>query len=318
MTMSRRTLGMSLLALAAPVRAVQMTCGGDWEDDPSYWPRGVVDPLIADISSRRIRRLYAGLTKNPTREQLEAHHSAIYPQTIEQGFARMSGKRMRAYFALASDFELAELARLYRIALNTQSRTGLLLPVLAARADDAELLRVAKAFGTLAIYEALAHYAPQRLATFELLTRGNVIMEPPVNQTFTPTLDMTITRIYQGFRSAPIGASSVAASLYQTGIYAGTHLATAWGIGYAVGTTYVLPLVQQYFPSIYDSLGSGINTIMQGLTGGLLGTSVPAAMEGATYDFQVTPYASLLEQTGGDYGVVEEWSVAAGYSGGGC
>ena len=46
--------------------------------------------------------------------------------------------------------------------------------------------------------------------------------------------------------------------------------------------------------------------------------SVPDVAYADPYDFQVTDYAALFEQTGGDFGAVEEWSTAAGYGGAGC
>lgn len=325
MQVHRRTFGLTMLALAAtPAKAVRMTCGGGgWEDDPSYWPRGTaLDPVLATVQDRRILRLNAGMPKQPSLDQLKAHHAAIYPQTIEQGFARMGPARMKAYFRAASDKELAHMAYLYRFDLNSQSRLGFLLPILAARAEDSALQRVARAFGTMPVYEALARYAPQRLLAFESAARGVVIAEPPLNQTgqFVPNVDMTITRIYQGFRSSPIGASSVLGSAYETIAFAAKPFGMATT---AIGFTYyvVSPFLAEYTPTLWNAIGSGVNSmvnIVEGLGGFLTNPTVPQAQQSSTYDFQITPYASLLEQTGGDYGVVEEWSVAAGYGGGGC
>lgn len=319
MNMNRRTLGLALAAVAAgPAQALQMTCGGGgWEDEPTgWWGRGTtVEPLAQQALAGYIRRLHPA-TRNATREQHEAHMRAIFPQIVEQNIARLRPAAWGRYVRLASDRELQELAMLYNADLNAQSRQGRLLPMVAVRGSDAELLRWAKAFGSMPVYEALARYAPQKLAGFERATAGSVIAEPPLNQSFQPNLDMTIMRIYQGFRAAPIGASSIPASIYQTATYAGGHLVAAFSAGYAIGTG-ISYLLTNYAPSVNDAIGGTLYEMMQGL-GGLTGIPISQAQEEATFGFQVTDYAALLEQTGGDYGAVEEWSIAAGYGGGGC
>jgi hypothetical protein len=318
MNMNRRTLGLTLVALAAsPAKALQMSCGGGgWEDDPSWWPRGTtVQPLAQQVMAGFIRRLHPDI-RNATREQHEAHIRAIFPQVVEQNFVRLRPAALRTYMRHASDRELRELALLYGTDLNAQSRQGRLLPMLAVRASDADLLRWGRAFGTMPVYEALARFAPQKLPGFERGMAGGLIAVPALDQGFQPNVDMTITRIYQGFRAAPIGATSIPAAIYQTATYSGIHLSAAFSAGYAVGTG-ISYLLTNYAPSVHDAIGGTLYEMMQGLSG-LTGIPISQAQEEATYGFQVTDYAALFEQTGGDYGAVEEWSIAAGYGGTGC
>ena len=318
MNMNRRTLGLTLVALAAsPAGAVQMTCGGGgWEDEPTWWPRGTtVQPLAQQIMAGYIRRLQPA-NRNATREQHEAHMRAIFPQVMEQNFVRLRPAAYSTYMRHASERELRELAMLYNADLNAQSRQGRLLPLLAVRASDADLLRWARAFGSMPVYEAVARFAPQKLAGFERGMAGGVIAVPPLDQGFQPNIDMTILRIYQGFRAAPIGASSIPASIYQTAAYSGAYLTGAFWTGYAIGTG-IAYLLANFAPALWDAIGGTLYELMQGLSG-LTGIPISEAQEEATDDFQVTALADLFEETGGDYGAVEEWSIAAGYGGGGC
>lgn len=319
MKMNRRTLGLAVLALSTnPVKAVQMGCGGGgWEDEPvGWWGRGTtVEPLLLQVMAGFVRRLQPAI-RNATREQHETHMRAIFPQIVEQNVARLRPAAWGRYMRLASDRELRELAMLYNADLNAQSRQGRLLPMVAVRASDAELLRWGKAFGSMPVYEAVARFAPQKLAGFERGISGALVADVPLNQSFTPNLDMTIMRIYQGFRAAPIGASSIPASIYQTATYAGGHLVAAFSTGYAIGTG-ISYLLTNFAPSVNDAIGGTLYEMMQGLSG-LTGIPISQAQEEATYGFQVTDYAALFEQTGGDYGAVEEWSIAAGYGGSGC
>lgn len=318
MKMNRRTLGLGLIAIAAtPARAVQMTCGGGWEDDPNgWWGRGTaVATLLQEVRAGYIRRLQPNV-RNATREQHEAHMRAIFPQIVEQNVARLRPAAWTRYMRLASDRELRELAHLYSADLNAQSRQGRLLPMVAVRASAGELLRWGKAFGSMPVYEALARYAPQKLADFERSLVGGAIIDLPLEQGFTPNVDMTISRIYQGFRAAPIGASSVSASIYQTATFSSQHLGVAFSAGYLIGTG-ISYLLVNYAPDVHDAIGGTLYEIMQRLSG-FTGIPISQAQEDTAYDFGLTDYATLFEQTGGDYGAVEEWSVAAGYGGGGC
>lgn len=318
MNMNRRTLGLTLVALAAsPARAVQMTCGGGgWEDEPNWWPRGTtVQPLAQQVMAGYIRRLQPPI-RNATREQHEAHIRAIFPQVVEQNFVRLRPAAYSTYMRQASERELRELAMLYNADLNAQSRQGRLLPLLAVRASDAELLRWARAFGSMPVFEAVARFAPQKLASFERGMAGGVIAVPSLDQGFQPNIDMTVMRIYQGFRAAPIGASSIPASIYQTATFAGQHLTLAATTGYAIGTG-ISYLLVNYAPSIHEAIGGTLYEMMQSLSGAT-GIPISQAQEEAAYHFELTDYAALFEETGGDYGAVEEWSIAAGYGGGGC
>ena len=201
---------------------------------------------------------------------------AIFPQVIEQNFARLRAGTLQRYMRQTSDRELRELAILYNTDLLALSRTGLALPVLAVRCDDVAIARLASAFGTMPVYEALARYAPTKLAAFELASAGRVVTPPPLNQSFMPNIDMTPLRIYQGFRSAPIGASSIPASLFQTAAYSGAYLTGAWYGGQWVGNNIVAPIIQEFWPQLWQDIGGTMNEIMNDLSG-LLGRPISQA-----------------------------------------
>ncbi len=319
MKLDRRTLGLTLMAFAArPASALQMLCpgGGGWEDEPVGWWRGSsAEALARQVMAGYIRRLHPPV-RHATREQHEAHLRGIFPQLIEQNFVRMRPAVLRGYMNQASDQELRQLAALYTADLAGLSRQGRLLPLLAVQASDADLQRWARAFGAMPLYEALAYFAPHKLAAFERANLARSVTEVPLDQGFQPNVDMTIMRIYQGFRSAPIGASSIAASIYQTASYSSQHLSLAFGTGYAIGTG-ISYLLVNYAPSLNEAIGQMLYEVMRSLSG-LTGIPISQAQENAAYDFQLGSYAPLFEQTGGDYGAVEEWSFAAGYGGSGC
>ncbi|MDP2007615.1 MAG: hypothetical protein Q8K45_18240 [Rubrivivax sp.] len=321
MQMTRRTLGLSLLALAAPrAHAVIMQgggCGG-WDWDPSWWPRGsAVEHAAQQVRAGHLWRLDPPM-RNATRDQWAAHMAAIFPQLVEQGFARLPVKVLNRRLLQSSDLELGSLAQLYASDLDGLSRIGRALPVAAVRCSDEALARLAGAFGSAAVYEAIALHAPQKLPAFERATGGGIIAPPMNQQSFSPNVDMTLKRIYEGFRLAPTGATSIPASLYQTATYAGRHLALSYAYGYAFGTA-VAGLIEWASPTLWHDIGGTINEIVNDLSG-LTGVPLGQAQEAISYDFGLLSLHDRLEQTGGDYAAVEAWADYAGYgySGGGC
>lgn len=290
-------------------------CGG-WEDEP-WWSRGTAVGSIAErIRAAHIWRLEPPV-RNPTSDQWRAHLEAIFPQLVEQGFSRLPARTLNHRLLTSSETELASLAQLYTADLAGLSRNGLALPVAAVRCSNAAIARLAPAFGTMAVYEALALYAPQKLPAFESASAGKVMLPPVVNQQgFTPNVDMTLKRIYDGFRLAPTGATSIPASLYQTAAYAAPRMLTTWGIGYAFGSYIVSPLIEYFSPQLWHDIGGTMNEIMNNLSG-LTGIPLGQAQEAISYNFQISSYHDRFEQSGGDYGSVNEWSTDAGYGYGG-
>jgi hypothetical protein len=217
-----------------------------------------------------------------------------------------------------TDRELALLATLYTEDLNALSRLGRALPVLAVRCDDAAQVKLARAFGTMPVYEALARYAPSKLPAFERTMAGQIMAGPAPNHSghFVPNLDMTPVRVYEGFRLAPIGATSVPASLFMTGAWFGAGIQAAWTGGTWLGTNVVAPLIQNFAPSLWQDIGGTINQIMLDF-GGFGAYEISEAQELHAEDFGVAGLSGWFEETGGDYGSVEAWSIAAGYGGGG-
>jgi hypothetical protein len=318
MLLNRRTMGLSLAALvASPVRAMIATGGGCGGPIDPWWNLTAASPEVNQIMAGRVRRLHPEGIINPTREQVESHVRSIFPQVIEQGFAQMSPGAMAQFMRDTSDRELAYMAANYRADLDAQSSVGRLLPVVATLCDSAALTRWSAAFGTMPVYEALARFSPGKLPTFERSAASRLVAVPPLNQTFQPNIDMTIGRIYQGFRTAPIGASSVAASIYQTSAYAGAYLTAAYAGGYALGTYVIAPLIQTFAPALWDGIGKAVYDFANKLEG-LTGIPISQGQKEVSYDFGLASLSSTFEQTGGDYGAVAEWSAAAGYGGGGC
>lgn len=322
MQMTRRTLGLSLLALAAPhARAVMMdgggTCGG-WDWDPSWWPRGSsIEDAAQQIRAGHLWRLDPPM-RNATREQWSAHITAIFPQLVEQGFARLPVKVLNRRLLQSSDLELGSLAQLYASDLDSLSRVGRALPVAAVRCSDEALARLGGVFGSAAVYEAIALHAPQKLPAFDRATAGRLIVPSMNQQGFNPNVDMTLTRIYQGFRLAATGATSIPAALYQTTAYAGAYLTGAYWAGQTLGTA-IGGLIQWASPALWHDIGGTVNEIVNDLSG-LTGIPLGQAQEAISYDFGLLSLHDRLEQTGGDYAAVEAWANDAGYgySGGGC
>lgn len=319
MKLDRRSFGMAVLAAsAAPARAVQMTCGGGWEDDPNpWWPRSTTADIVQTIRDGHVSRMRPP-TRRVTLDQLGLHIRRIFPQIVEQNVAMVRSRTLATYMRTVTDRELALLATLYTEDLNAQSRLGRALPVLAVRCDDAAQVKLARAFGAMPVYEALARYAPGKLPAFERSLAGQVMAGPPPDHSgyFVPNLDMTPLRVYEGFRVAPIGATSVPASLFMTGAWFGAGIQAAWTGGTWLGTNIVAPLIQYFAPSLWQDIGGTMNEIMLDL-GGLGAYEISEAQAMHAEDFGVAHLSPWFEETGGDYGSVEAWSVAAGYSGGG-
>jgi hypothetical protein len=132
-------------------------------------------------------------------------------------------------------------------------------------------------------------------------------------------LNHTPYEIYLSFRTAPIGALSVRGALWETTAILSRAFVPSFGTGYAVGTYIVLPLVQQYAPSIYNQIGASVGWIVDRLG--------PASGSGATYGIAQRDTAATflipsiqaigLSGSGGDFGVSLEWS-SLGNGGAGC
>jgi hypothetical protein len=298
--------------MAAVIQPTQVFAWCGEFDPEEEWPRSLGGALADQILAGRITRLQPALS-NGTLDQHAAHLTNIFPRLVEQSITRMSPKALTNFIAGTSKAELSELARLYLADLRAQSRTGLLLPIVALRSNGISLNRWASAFGTMPVYEALARYAPQKLPSFEIANAARPVAEPR-GEPFSPNIDMTLRRIYQGFRLAPIGATSIPAALYQTAAYAGAHLVATATVAYNISSYTLLPLVQNYAPQLYEDIGGTMHQILENLSG-LFSMSMSEAQEAATYDFHVTDYSTQFAETGGDYGVVEAWQVAAGYGG---
>lgn len=294
-----------------------------------YTLRTAPDEVSRDILSMSLRRPDLG----PYDKVTNLHVS--FPQIIEQNFARLSARRAALLIESLEGSELEHLAQAYTNATINSNRRGRLHELLAIRLDGAQLGRTARAFGFAPLYGAIHRWAPEKSQRF--IEHSSPLFLPPtpgampprranlrpvqfrrVQMSPAPSIEMTLLEIYLDYRTAPIGSLSPTAALYQTSVYSLGHLTAAYGFGFVVGTG-LSWLLQTYAPSIHQRIGEGLYNFFTPLfnrfeTGSI--SEIGGAQMGLAYGFELGGIAPVFAETGGDYGVVSEWSSMAG--GGGC
>jgi hypothetical protein len=279
---------------------------------------------------RPLRRLTDGLL--PGENPAQAIHRN-FPSLIERNFARLTPAQLAVWFDGVEERSLSALAQSYLNTTEFVGREPLALQVLAQRLDPVRLAGLARYFGAPRVQEAILRAAPGKVDVFNPIANYNVLgPRAPDTQPMLlrggggelqNMLDYTIYEIYLAFRTAPIGATSVAASLYQTSVYAIPHLAGAWGFGYAAGSLLALGM-QTYTPSLWDRLVDGIGAWLELLNqpSQLPPDSYKSPEEqsgikqrdGYLYAFELGPerYDDFAVY-GGDYEATQEWADAVPY-----
>ena len=213
-----------------------------------------VFPMVsrADIPCGEVVTKVTGVTpSNPiqgnTPQQIHERFTALIENNFETGKAEQIVQNLSAK-------ELSSLATRYQ-AESTQGTTPL-LAIMAKRLSDHSLVKVAAAFGSTNVANAVNTYSSQSVRdafTTELaaapIPTGVKPMAGPA-----PTVDMTIEEIYLEFRTAPIGSLSIPGALSETAMFAGKNLSLAawagWEIGGQINNT-----INEYDPSLGDAIG---------------------------------------------------------------
>lgn len=283
-----------------------------------------------------------------------------FPQIIEQNFARLNEGDMNTLIDALSEQELSDLAQLYSNATTDTGHPTRLFQVFAHRLDSSRLGRLSKHFGFSAIYGAVVSISPNKTEGFLASSQPSYSGPIPGQNRFGPNgkyshsglvsinvnpervslmkaayfepttrlikvgngqfLNYTPYEIYLSFRTSPIGALGVTASLYETSLVLSTTLAGAYGTGYAIGTYVVAPLIQTYAPSLWDRIGNAIGGIVDKLTSAPDGT----AANGKAQQSAAQPDAfglsnsigNSIGRSGGDYESAADWTDYGGYSNG--
>lgn len=241
-----------------------------------------------------------------------------FPQIVEQNFARLGKAPFERMFVELSDLEFQGLAGLYMRACMQQARTPRLLDLFSERLDAGKLARLAPHFGSEPLWAALRRTSPEKAQDFaqalsvpEASARSVEAAVPPAALA-GPTIDYTIYEIYLSYRTAPIGALSVKAALYETAMFTGKRLVPAWGAGYAIGTA-LASVIETYAPGLWGSIGSAVSTVVHSLsTAADWVGQAHWQMQGAA-TFALSSFESMMmESTGGDYAVVWPWFQVRG------
>lgn len=241
-----------------------------------------------------------------------------FPQIVEQNFARLGKAPFERMFVELSELEFQTLGGLYMQACMQQARDLRLLDLFAERLEVGTLARLAPHFGAEPLSAALLRMAPEKsqgfaqaLSAYGQGTHGVVAAMPPV-AFVGPTIDYTIHEVYLSYRTAPLGALSVKAALYETAMFAGRHLVAAWGIGYAVGTALAY-VTETYAPGLWNSIGGAVHTVVQSLSTALEPVTQASWQSQGAHTFGLSSFESMMMQTiGGDYQVVYAWSLVSG------
>jgi hypothetical protein len=172
-----------------------------------------------------------------------------FPGVIHAHLASRAGA---ARLAKLSAVELQDLT--YAYARNTGGNTTDLVNLAAVYAPtQLPRLKLAAANAYQAYFYPTVSTANSKLAVRMKLGAGPA-----------PTLDMTLEEIYLEFRTAPVGALSVEASIYSTASYAMINLTAAWSAGYIIGSG-IHWLIETYAPSLDNLIGATLDGCLTGL-----------------------------------------------------
>lgn len=218
--------------------------------------------------------------------------------------------------------EWATLAVRYRSVCSEQSRQALLLDLLAERCDASTLAQLADYFGADLMEAAVARSTPALSTELSVALASRALAgtstSPVLRQAMaaansSPTIDYTLHEIYLSYRTAPVGAMSVKAALYESAMFVSKRLTQTFGIGYAVGTV-IAPMVQIYAPGLWDTIGAAVYNVVNFLSVAPNPNAQAHWQQQGTQVFGLTQNESTtLRSYGGDYSVVFEWySITTG------
>jgi hypothetical protein len=243
-----------------------------------------------------------------------------FPQIIEQNVAILGAADTAALLDRLTDKEMGDLARLYVAATGDAARGGRLLLVFASRLDAVRLGRVSKFFGHAPTYEAILRIAPEKASEFSRHTDPNYASPSAGAQVLGAGqyLDMTPNEIYLDLRTAPVGALSATAALYETGMILATQVGIAFGAGYSAGTA-AAHLIETYSPGLYVAIGATVAGMVDqiSLAGSLASQGQLEQATGAL--FGLDSFSSdAMETFGGDYGAADAWEFFSTGGNAGC
>jgi hypothetical protein len=260
-----------------------------------------------------------------------------FPVAVERNFASLPAHRVAAWLDAMDDATLANLAQLYLNASELVGRRNLAIDILAQRLDPLRLARVARFFGFARVHQSLLRASPGKESSFMQAAspqfRGpdlglRVVMRPGPTaaaagtpaiglNSYSPFLEYTLEEIYLSFRTAPVGATGVVASMFQTTMVVGTATYFAWGVGTTIGG-WLASGLQTFAPGVWESLGDRLGAWMEEFrrAPSLPPDHLPSPEERigqleqeAFYAFDVPPETyDDFALDGGDYGSTEAWS----------
>jgi len=229
------------------------------------------DPASRLALAQPVRRLTDGLVRGG--DPASAIHGN-FARIIEQNFACAGSAPIARWLDTVEQRSLVTLAQAYINATEMKGRSPLALEILAQRLDAVRLARLAEHFGHARIHAAVLKAAPAKIEGFN--ARANVNRAGPApgemnlhhyepqavgaqgrGAGYLPFLDYTIEEIYLSFRTAPLGATSVSASMFQTGLIVGAGLWGSWQAGYMLGG-YLTQGLRVYTPSIWNGIVDGV------------------------------------------------------------
>jgi hypothetical protein len=218
-----------------------------------------------------------------TQEAISKNFAAV----MEANFDNVSAEQI---LDRLSDEELASIAARYQISAGSSNTK--LLSIFAAKLSDQALLRVASAFGTDAVKQAVIEKASPAVKASFLAKISEVVpltvapaMLPPPGQgniggggpaeppagappssggitlppPAPPSTDWsnTLEEIYLDYRTSPTLNMGVADSLSATSIYTYIAVQGSWDAGTYVGTG-ISNLITKYDPDLSDAIGGTI------------------------------------------------------------
>lgn len=296
-----------------------------------------------------IRSPDAGVMITPTYEKSRPFVSVIgsTPEEVQQKFAAVQEMNFsqgdaKLIISRLSDKEITAIAHYYNLSAPAGDHD--LLRIFAQRLDSSSLIRVAKAFGSTAVSNAVKAYAPAKVrqAYVESLktapgvslygaAAATAVFFPhaeaaSVHTDAAPSLgqdEAEIEQSYLDFRTARVGNTAVEAGLEEASIggalNAGIALQGSWDFGTLVGSA-TNWLIEKYDPSLEDAIGGTVDNMLQDIQ------DAQTEFEQGQYESSIDSlFGVSISYTGdydGDWGVSDAFgfymSSDSGSGGGGC
>ncbi len=247
--------------------------------------------------------------------EIQQKFAVIQEMNFSQGDAKLIVSRL-------STMELAGIAYYYNISAPAGEND--LLRIFAEKLDASSLVRIAKAFGSVATRSAVNEYSTPKIkeAFAQELTMNLDIPQSPATAAIAAApmtgsvvlaaqslqqAEESIDEVYLEYRTAAVGSTSVRAGLVEAGMYdALGAVSLGWWIGHDVMGPAANWLIDKYDPSLGEAIGGTVYTALEDISDAKTEFE-QGDYESAWDDLFGYPLSDLGDYSG-------DWNIGASYN----